>query len=136
MSAEPPLPEPHRRSPILWVGLVFAVLLLIAVVVTALSRRNSVEATRVHDDFAVLLGALERYRADHGGTLPEEGDLEAMLVPQYLPSVPLDPWGRPYKYSSNGKDVFLATFGRENQRGGAGEDQDHTNHDGHAQPVR
>jgi general secretion pathway protein G len=134
MSADAPASRTSRRSPVLWVGLVFALLLVVAVVVTALSRRTSTESLRVHRDFAVILGALERYRADHGGTLPEEGDLEALLTPTYLPTVPNDPWGHPYVYSSNGSDVFLATFGRENRRGGADEDQDHTNHDGHAQP--
>lgn len=128
--------EKSRRSPLPWVAGVFALGLVVAVVLTAFHRRDSEQAHRIHADFAVILDALERYRGEHQGRLPEEGSLDVLLVPRYLPVVPLDPWGRPYQYASNSQGVFLATFGRENGRGGVGEDQDHTNHDGHQQLLR
>ncbi|RKH59146.1 type II secretion system protein GspG [Corallococcus llansteffanensis] len=128
--------EKSRRSPLPWVAVVFALGLVVALVFTAFHRRDSEQAKRIHADFAVILGALERYRGDHQGRLPEEGNLDALLVPRYLPVVPLDPWGRAYQYASNSQGVFLSTFGREHQRGGVGEDQDHTNHDGHQQLLR
>ncbi len=84
---------------------------------------------RVHADFAVLSEALERYRQKHG-TLPDEGPLD-FLVPEYLPAVPVDPWGRPYLYSSNGTRPLLISLGRDGARGGFGAEQDHTLHDGH-----
>ncbi|EAU68162.1 bacterial general secretion pathway protein G [Stigmatella aurantiaca DW4/3-1] len=84
---------------------------------------------RVHADFAVLNAALEKYRAAQG-TLPEDGALD-FLVPDYLPELPVDPWGRPYVYLYNGQQVFLATFGEDGLRGGSGVEQDHTIHDGH-----
>lgn len=124
---------PSRRSPILWVGLVFALGLIITVLVSAFTRSQAVHAERIHQDMAVLEDALARYRAD-GNPLPEEADLEALLVPKYLPSLPLDPWGREYRYTSNGEQVFLVTLGRSDDRGGNGEEQDHTNTDGHPQP--
>ncbi len=124
------IPQPSRRSPVLWVGLLFALGLIGTVVFTFAGRREAPFQGRIHQDFAVLEEAQARYRAD-GGSLPEEGDLEALLVPKYLPSLPLDPWGRPYRFSSNGDRVFLATFGKSNDRGGNQEEQDHTNHDGH-----
>ncbi|AEI63789.1 type II secretion system protein GspG [Corallococcus macrosporus] len=126
-------PPPSRRSPVLFVGLVFGLGLVVAILVGALSGSKAIHADRIHQDFVVLEEALGRYRADKGA-LPEEADLEALLVPAYLPSVPLDPWGRAYRYTSNGEQVFLATFGKSDDRGGAGEEQDHTNHDGHAAP--
>ncbi|WP_426755999.1 type II secretion system protein GspG [Myxococcus sp. Y35] len=128
-------PPPSRRSPVLWVGFVFALGLLVAVLVGALSGSKALHADRIHQDFEVLEEALLRYRADKG-TLPEEADLEALLVPAYLPSLPLDPWGRAYRYTSNGDKVFLATFGKSDDRGGSGEEQDHTNDDGHKAPKR
>ena len=127
------LPPPSRRSPILWVGLVFALALLGVVLGSALSRSKAVHSERIHQDFAVLEEALSRYHAD-GNTLPEEADLQELLVPKYLPSLPMDPWGRPYRYTSNGTQVFLVTLGKGDNRGGNGEDQDHTNTDGHGQP--
>jgi general secretion pathway protein G len=86
---------------------------------------------RIHADFATVMSALARYQAD-GKPLPEEGELD-FLVPGYLPAVPVDPWGQPYHYSSNGREVFVASFGQDGLRGGHGPDEDHTNHDGHPQ---
>ncbi|MCP3104152.1 type II secretion system protein GspG [Myxococcus sp. K15C18031901] len=126
-------PPPSRRSPILWVGLSFALLLLCAVLVGAMTRSKAVYSERIHQDIGVLEDALGRYRAD-GNVLPEEADLDSLLVPRYLPSLPVDPWGRPYRYTSNGEQVFIATFGKSDDRGGSGEEQDHTNHDGHPRP--
>jgi len=115
--------------------------LLIALVVAGLVAllaarafrgRTDPAGARIHADFATILSALARYQAD-GKPLPEEAELD-FLVPDYLPAVPVDPWGRPYAYSSNGREVFLATFGQSALRGGHGLEQDHTNHDGHPQP--
>ncbi|MCY1041013.1 type II secretion system protein GspG [Corallococcus sp. bb12-1] len=136
LSQAPDASEKSRRSPLPWVAVVFAMGIVLAVVLTAFHRRDNEQAHRIHADFSVILDALERYRGEHQGRLPEEGDLDEMLVPKYLPIVPLDPWGRPYQYASNSQGVFLATFGRENGRGGVGEDQDHTNHDGHQELLR
>lgn len=127
-------PPPSRRSPILWVGLVFALALVCAVLVGALTRSRAVYSDRIHRDFVVLEEALTRYQAD-GHTLPEDADLEVLLVPKYLSVLPLDPWGRPYRYTSNGQQVFIATLGQSDDRGGHDEEQDHTNHDGHPAPA-
>ncbi|RKG58442.1 general secretion pathway protein GspG [Corallococcus sp. CA054B] len=135
-SASSAAPEKSRRSPLPWVAVVFAVALVVALVLTAFRRRDPEQAQRIHADFTLILDALERYRADHEGKLPEEGNLDEMLVPRYLHAVPLDPWGRPYHYASSDQGVFLSSFGRENQRGGTGDNQDHTNHDGHQQLLR
>ncbi|MBN8230267.1 type II secretion system protein GspG [Corallococcus macrosporus] len=135
-SPSPAASDRSRRSPLPWVAVVFALALVVALVLTAFRRRDPEQAQRIHADFALILGALERYQADHGGQLPEEGNLDDMLVPRYLGAVPRDPWGRPYQYASSAQGVFLSTFGRENQRGGTDENQDHTNHDGHQQLLR
>lgn len=121
-----------RRAPIFLLLVVLGLGVMGVVVGRALRGGVDPSAARVHADFARVLAAVERYRAD-GKPLPEESGLD-FLVPEYLPELPLDPWGRPYQFLNNGKDVFLATFGRDGERGGNHEDQDHTNHDGHPQP--
>lgn len=84
-----------------------------------------------------LSTSLELYYLDVG-TYPSTSEgLEALVkaMPRaggwngpYLSkaSVPLDPWGRPYRYVSPGKkgkfDLF--TLGRDDKEGGAGEDAD------------
>ncbi len=124
----PPAPAPSQRARFLVLaGL--GLLALLSIPVCALRGRSDPAEARVHADFATLLDALARYRADHP-ILPGEGSLD-FLVPRYLPAVPVDPWGQPYQYASNEARVVLITLGRDGVRGGVGPDQDHTNHDGH-----
>jgi general secretion pathway protein G len=100
------------------------------VVVLGIRGKHDPAAVQVHADFARVLAALEAYRAEHG-SLPEEGDL-SFLVPKYLPAEPVDPWGHPYAYASDGQRPFLQDYGQDGLRGGNGPEQDHTNHDGHS----
>jgi general secretion pathway protein G len=129
MTESPPQVAPSPRPARLL--LVVALILAAVAVPTTLALRGKQDPSyaRVHADFAVLKAAAEKYQAAHG-TLPEEGSLD-FLVPEFLPELPLDPWGRPYVYLFNGRQVFLATFGADGQRGGSGAEQDHTIHDGH-----
>jgi general secretion pathway protein G len=115
------------------VALVFALAVVGTVLVAALNRSRAIYSDRIHQDFAVLEDALERYHAD-GNTLPEEADLQELLVPKYLQSLPVDPWGHPYRYTSNGERIILVTLGKDDVRGGKDENQDHTNTDGHQKP--
>jgi general secretion pathway protein G len=123
--SSPPRPRPLR---LLLVG---AVLICGAVFTATMALRGKSDPAweQVHADFAVLEDALARYRAAHGA-LPDEGSLD-FLVPGYLPAVPVDPWGRPYLYTSNDARVLLTSHGQDGLRGGFGAEQDHTNVDGH-----
>lgn len=111
------------------VGMLVGVCLAATTVGLAFRRRDDPSWARIHEDFATVNSALEKYRAAHG-SLPDEGSLD-FLVPKYLPAVPVDPWGRPYVYLFNGQQPMLITFGQDGERGGSGPEQDHTIHDGH-----
>lgn len=84
------------------------------------------------EDLAELQAAIQAWAADHGGALPES--LELLIRPQpdgkhYLPAgTPAlhDPWGQRYQYRpGEGPDGFvIATFGRDREPGGTGEDAD------------
>ncbi|MEO1702974.1 MAG: type II secretion system major pseudopilin GspG [Pseudomonadota bacterium] len=39
----------------------------------------------------------------------------------------VDPWGRPYRYATEGSDFVISSLGRDGQEGGSGEDADVTN---------
>jgi general secretion pathway protein G len=123
-----------RRAPVFLLGLVLGFTLLVTVVVRHFRGRHDPAEARIHADFATIVAAIERYQAD-GKPLPEEGALD-FLVPKYLPQEPLDPWGRPYTYSWNGRQVFLASFGEDGVRGGHTANEDHTIHDGHQPRAR
>ena len=120
---------PIRPSRLLLAG---AVLICGAVFTATMALRGKSDPnwTRVHADFEVLEAAVSKYHAAKGA-LPDEGTLD-FLVPEYLPAVPVDPWGRPYMYTSgDGSRVLLTCYGQDGVRGGFGPEQDHTNYDGH-----
>jgi general secretion pathway protein G len=119
----------RRRLHPMFVFLPLALLALAVSVVLGLRGKHDPAAAQVHADFARVLEALEAYRAEHG-SLPEEGGL-SFLIPKYLPAEPVDPWGHPYFFTSDGQRPFLQSFGQDGERGGNGPNQDHTNHDGH-----
>ena len=127
-----PSPAGRRTSPILLLGLGLALVVVVVVTCFGTLGRHSESQARVHADFVRLHAALEAYVAD-GGKLPEEGDL-SFLAPKYLPTPPLDPWGRPYEYLSNGERVILSSLGADGVHGGIGEDEDHASTDGHPAP--
>jgi general secretion pathway protein G len=129
--SEPRTPAP--AAPVRPAKLLLVAALLICGAVftaaTALRGKSDPNWVRVHEDFAVLEAALAKYR-EAKGTLPDEGTLD-FLVPEYLPAVPVDPWGRPYMYTSGEARVLLTSHGQDGVRGGFGPEQDHTNYDGH-----
>jgi general secretion pathway protein G len=100
--------------------------ILAAIVVPNLMEQpGQARITKAQSDIRAIESALNMYRlSKHVYPTTDEG-LEA-LVNQYLPRLPMDPWGRPYQYLSPGVqgqiDVF--TLGRDGQPGGQGEDGD------------
>jgi general secretion pathway protein G len=100
--------------------------ILAAIIVPNLMEKpGQARVTRAKSDIRAVESALNMYRLDkHVYPTTDEG-LEA-LVPDYLPRLPVDPWGRPYLYLNPGLhgqlDVF--TNGRDGQPGGQGEDAD------------
>jgi general secretion pathway protein G len=110
-------------------GVGVAVCLAVGLVSLHFRRQEDPSWARIHAQLAVVNAALEKYHADHGSW--PEGDSLEVLVPQYLPEVPVDPWGRPYIYENNGKRPLLVTFGQDGERGGTGVEQDHHQYDGH-----
>jgi general secretion pathway protein G len=84
--------------------------------------------------------ALEQFRIDVGRLPSTEEGLAALNTappgitnwegPYLKKAVPLDPWGHPYNYSQPGthqNDFDLASYGRDGQVGGTGEDADLVN---------
>lgn len=94
--------------------------------------------TQIHSlDQSVQLFKLEngRYPSDAEG-------LEALIppppadLPNYDPNgyvekgrIPLDPWGNPYTYSSDGRNFTIVSLGADGRRGGNGYDADLSNWD-------
>ena len=98
------------------------------------------EITTARAQIDALEKALEQYRLDIGRYPTTEMGLNALVQrppgeakwngPYLRKAVPLDPWGKPYAYRFPGErgDYDIASYGRDGQPGGSGDDADISNH--------
>lgn len=73
-----------------------------------------------------IANAVSMYALEYGAP-PSTADGIAALVEapeRFLKSVPVDPWGCPYHYASDGRDFTVVSYGRDGQPGGSGLDED------------
>jgi hypothetical protein len=105
---ETPAAEQARREVLLYRGLAGAV--------------RSYPVREARDRIVTTARALQRYR-DRRRAWPDS--LE-QLVPKYLESFPLDPWGRELLYEAKprGRGYHLACFGADGEPGGVDDDAD------------
>lgn len=108
--------------------------LLLSLVAPAMfSKVGSSQRKAAQAQMQMLSTALDTYRLDVG-TYPKElvelrkGDAPGWDGP-YLPrELPLDPWGQPYVYSTEGGDAekpyTLRSHGKDGREGGEGDDED------------
>jgi general secretion pathway protein G len=86
----------------------------------------------------LLEQAMDQFRLDTGRYPTTQEGLNALQVntgidnwdgPYLKKAVPNDPWGRAYHFESPGThaELDLASYGRDGNPGGAGEDKDVTN---------
>ena len=83
----------------------------------------------------LLVSAINTYRLDVGDYPTTEQGLTALAQapesvanwdgPYLAKDLPNDPWGRPYNYElKSSGDYLLYSLGKDNRRGGEGEDKD------------
>ncbi len=99
---------------------------------TEITGPSAEQATQaVHAVFATFYEALTSYAINNAGQGPEE--LEVLVIPDenghsYLRerTLPSDPWGRPYLYSTTGSgfNFELSTLGADGVEGGTGPNAD------------
>lgn len=67
-----------------------------------------------------LIAAVDHYRRDNL-RVPTPGERLDALVPQYLRRVPIDPWGTPFVYRTQGGDwADIVSLGADRAPGGVG----------------
>ncbi len=118
--------------------------LLAAVVAPSLfSDVDKARVSRAKSDIQGIETALNLYRLDNFKYPTTDQGLDALVknpgetvAPNwkqggYLKKVPMDPWGRPYRYESPGQhgEVDIFTYGADGQEGGDGVDADIGNWD-------
>jgi general secretion pathway protein G len=118
------------------------VLVIIAVVaglitVNVIGRPDEAKASTTRGNISSISGALKMYRLDNGDYPTTEQGLKALVekpasppVPSnwsqggYLSAPPLDAWGRPYEYKSEGGAFTIRSLGKDAKPGGEGVDAD------------
>ena len=133
--------------------IVIAIIAILAALVGPSIFQNVGDAKRsaAKSQIEMLSTALGAYRLDNDfypasdqglaslRQMPTSGDTPRNWRGPYLTrEVPVDPWGRPYVYSSPGKanptSFDLYTLGRDGKPGGDGEDADITSWGGSVTP--
>jgi general secretion pathway protein G len=111
---------------------------LLATIVVQNLRSATDKAKRVkaEADISQLKSALDRYYLDAGSYPTSDQGLPALIAAPnngnvagdwggpYIERIPLDPWGHPYFYQSDGNEYLLKSFGADGVEGGEGKNAD------------
>jgi general secretion pathway protein G len=108
-------------------------LLITLVAPRILGRTDEARQTKAAADIKAIEQALSLYKLDNGFFPTTEQGIEALvtrpttgLVPKrwnangYLEKVPMDPWGSPYVFRSDGSNFVILSFGADGAEGGEG----------------
>jgi len=126
---------------LLEVVVVVAILAILAAVVIPqfLDRPGEARQVRAKQDIAAVVTALNLYKLDNFRYPSTDQGLQALVSkpggsPEaahwrkggYLPRLPIDPWGQPYRYLNPGQhgEIDVYSLGADGQNGGEGEDAD------------
>ena len=109
------------------------------VVPKILENVDKARVTRAQSDIRAIQTALDLYRLDNFKYPTTEQGLQALVKQPsdptitnyraggYLGTLPKDPWGNPYLYTSpgtDGRDYDITSYGRDGKPGGDGYDAD------------
>lgn len=119
--------------------IVLVIIAIVAGLITAnvIGRPDQAKATTTKGNISSIEGALKMYRLDNGDYPTTEQGLKALVeksttppvpssFPQggYLSAPPLDAWGKPYEYKSEGGAFTIKSLGKDGKPGGEGIDAD------------
>lgn len=112
-------------------------LLITLVAPRILGRTDEARQTKAAADIKSIEQALSLYKLDNGSFPTTEQGLQALVTrptsgppPRrwnpdgYLEKLPVDPWGQPYVFRSDGNGFAILSYGADGVEGGAGKDAD------------
>lgn len=111
--------------------------LAVLIVPRVVGRTEEARAAAARHDISALAQTLKLYRLDNGRYPTNDQGLEALVAkPQrppvpsnwrpYLDKLPVDPWGKPYRYLNPGVngEIDIFSLGADGEPGGSGADSD------------
>ncbi len=120
----------------LMIVIVILGLLATMVMPKILHRPEQARRTKAVVEIRQIESALALFKTDTGRYPTTTEGLKALVTDPgiknydaegYLPKLPVDPWDKPYVYvcpSSEGRDYDLISYGKDNEKGGTGDDAD------------
>ncbi len=107
------------------------------IVPNIIGRPDEARVTAARSDIQQIASSLELYRLDNGVYPSTDQGLDALVKepsgfpeprnwnPQgYLKRIPVDPWGEPYLYYNEDRNMEVYSFGADRKEGGEGIDAD------------
>ncbi len=109
-------------------------LLVTLVAPKIIGRTDEARRTKALADVKGIEEALHLFKLDNGFYPTTDQGLQALVTrpsnarnysPEgYLDKLPIDPWGNPYVYFSDGQDYIVKSYGADGQEGGEGKNAD------------
>jgi len=100
------------------------------------SATDKAKRVKAQADISQIKSALDRYYLDAGSYPTSDQGLPALIAAPstgndptdwggpYIERIPLDPWGHPYFYQSDGNEYLLKSFGADGVEGGEAKNAD------------
>jgi general secretion pathway protein G len=138
MSSQKTLRRSQDGFTLIELMVVILIIGLLATIVVQNLRSATDKAKRVkaQADISQIKSALDRYYLDAGSYPTSDQGLPALMVAPtggndpkdwggpYIERIPLDPWGHPYIYQSDGNEYLLKSYGADGVEGGEGKNAD------------
>jgi general secretion pathway protein G len=109
-------------------------LLVTLVAPKIIGRTDEARRTKALADIKGIEEALHLFKLDNGFYPTTDQGLQALVTkpsnarnfnPEgYLDKAPVDPWGNPYAYFSDGQNFIIKSYGADGQEGGEGKNAD------------
>lgn len=123
----------HRGFTLIEILVVMAIVAMLAVMVAPNLFRQRAGAQRdaAVAQISALETALDAHFIDVGeypdsleGLVENQSGRASWNGPYLRRDIPMDPWGNPYVYDSQGREFTLISYGPDGQQGGSGDDAD------------
>jgi general secretion pathway protein G len=109
-------------------------LLVTLVAPKIIGRTDEARRTKALADIKGIEEAMHLFKLDNGFYPTTDQGLQALVTRPsnarnyspdgYLDKLPVDPWGNPYVYFSDGQNYIIKSYGADGQEGGEGKNAD------------
>ncbi|AGC44209.1 hypothetical protein MYSTI_02893 [Myxococcus stipitatus DSM 14675] len=117
--------RPHRLGRLV-LGLIILVASVLAFVLVYATEDRTLapDQRRARDAIRRMEGKFKAHQRLMGRFPSREEGFQPLIDAKLMDGVPLDPWGNPYVYWTDGKSGAVVSYGADGKKGGVGLDAD------------